>query len=401
MYRTCIFCSSDLGENEALEHFPVGARLAFDAWQGRLWAVCGRCGRWNLSPIEERWEAVEEAETHFRDSRLRVSSENIGLAKLPDGTRLIRVGEALPGELAAWRYGDMLRHRRYRHWLAIGGMVAAGGALAGGMHMAAVAGLGAVGGWAPQLVSQAMAFRKARTPVARLTAAESPTGEELLLRRIHLNGARLAEGSEGDVAVHLPYVHLPGASNAGAAARSVMLEGDVARSVIGRAMVDANARGASQRRVDEAIGLLTAAGGPESYLHGVAGEGHSLGLEPIHSLVYAASQRGALARSFWWMRFWWLRKDLPPGSLADDRRALHREWKREYRRTNSFGKNAPLLAVEMALHEESERRALEGELAALEAAWREAEEIAHIADSLLDDPPGGPAGSLTNETPHT
>jgi hypothetical protein len=37
----------------------------------------------------------------------------------------------------------------------------------------------------------------------------------------------------------------------------------------------------------------------------------------------------------------------------------------------------------MALHEEQERRALEGELAILETAWREAEEIAGIADNLL------------------
>ena len=41
------------------------------------------------------------------------------------------------------------------------------------------------------------------------------------------------------------------------------------------------------------------------------------------------------------------------------------------------------LALEMALHEEQERRALEGELAQLELAWREAEEIAAIADNLL------------------
>jgi hypothetical protein len=402
MYRTCIFCSSDLGENEALEHFPVGARLAFDAWQGRLWAVCGKCGRWNLSPIEERWEAVEEAEKHFRDSRLRVHSENIGLAKLPDGTRLIRVGEALPGELAAWRYGDMLRHRRYRHWLAIGGAVAAGGALLGGVHLATAAGLGAAGSWGPQLFAQAMMYRKARTPIARLAAPESPTGEELLLRRIHLNGARLTEGSDGGVAVRLPYVHLPHAPIAGVAGRPVVLQGEAARSVIGRAMVDANARGASQRRVDEAIGLLTAAGGPEAYLHGVAGEGRSLGLRPIHSLFYAMSQRGALARTFWWMRFRWMGAGFPPGSLADDGRERQREWRREYRRANRPWKNnAPQLAVEMALHEESERRALEGELAALEAAWREAEEIAHIADSLLDDPPGGPVGSFPTDTPHT
>jgi hypothetical protein len=37
----------------------------------------------------------------------------------------------------------------------------------------------------------------------------------------------------------------------------------------------------------------------------------------------------------------------------------------------------------MASHEEAERRALEGELKQLEDAWREAEEIAGIADDLL------------------
>ena len=41
------------------------------------------------------------------------------------------------------------------------------------------------------------------------------------------------------------------------------------------------------------------------------------------------------------------------------------------------------LALEMAVHEETERRALEGELAAIAAAWREAEEVAAIADGLL------------------
>ena len=40
------------------------------------------------------------------------------------------------------------------------------------------------------------------------------------------------------------------------------------------------------------------------------------------------------------------------------------------------------LALEMAAHEEIERRALQGELAALEEAWKSAEEVAAIADSL-------------------
>jgi hypothetical protein len=41
------------------------------------------------------------------------------------------------------------------------------------------------------------------------------------------------------------------------------------------------------------------------------------------------------------------------------------------------------LALEMALHEDAERQALEEELTRLEAAWREADAIAAIADDLL------------------
>ena len=44
------------------------------------------------------------------------------------------------------------------------------------------------------------------------------------------------------------------------------------------------------------------------------------------------------------------------------------------------------MALEIAVSEESERRALDGELAQLEAAWREAEEVAAIADDLLVPP---------------
>ena len=41
------------------------------------------------------------------------------------------------------------------------------------------------------------------------------------------------------------------------------------------------------------------------------------------------------------------------------------------------------LALEMVAHEDSERRALEGELALLEQAWKEAEEVAAIADNMF------------------
>jgi hypothetical protein len=37
----------------------------------------------------------------------------------------------------------------------------------------------------------------------------------------------------------------------------------------------------------------------------------------------------------------------------------------------------------MALHEDAERRAIEGELVELERAWKDAEEIAAIADDMF------------------
>ena len=106
MYATCLFCHAPLGTNESVEHFPVGKRLAFDANKGRLWVVCVECARWNLSPLEERWEAIEEAERGYHDSKKRVATDNIGMGRMRDGTDLIRIGEPLRPEFAAWRYGS-------------------------------------------------------------------------------------------------------------------------------------------------------------------------------------------------------------------------------------------------------------------------------------------------------
>ena len=54
------------------------------------------------------------------------------------------------------------------------------------------------------------------------------------------------------------------------------------------------------------------------------------------------------------------------------------------------------LAIEMATHEQAEREALEGELKELEARWREAEEIARIADNLCSSPRASTASSPTS-----
>ncbi len=43
------------------------------------------------------------------------------------------------------------------------------------------------------------------------------------------------------------------------------------------------------------------------------------------------------------------------------------------------------IALEIAVHEDAERQAMHGELQALEDAWRDAEEIAAIADEMFPD----------------
>ncbi|MDQ3950778.1 MAG: hypothetical protein M3282_10575, partial [Gemmatimonadota bacterium] len=112
MYHTCLFCHGDLGANEAVERFPVGRRLAFDAAKGRLWVVCPSCARWNLTPLEERWEAIEACERLYRGTRLRASTDNVGLARLREGLELVRIGSPLRPEFAAWRYGAKFGRRR-------------------------------------------------------------------------------------------------------------------------------------------------------------------------------------------------------------------------------------------------------------------------------------------------
>src|SRR5262245_37361299 len=130
MYSTCLFCNGGLGTNATIEHFQVGKRLAFDESKGRLWVVCEQCGRWNLTPLEERWEAIEECERTFRGTYVRVSTGNIGLAKLRDGMELIRIGAPLRPEFAAWRYGRHFGTRRRRAQYVAGAGVAAAAAAA-------------------------------------------------------------------------------------------------------------------------------------------------------------------------------------------------------------------------------------------------------------------------------
>lgn len=77
-----------------------------------MWVVCAKCGRWNLTPLEERWEAIEDCEKQYRATFTRSSTDQIGLGRVKEGTDLIRIGQPLRPEFAAWRYGRHFQRRR-------------------------------------------------------------------------------------------------------------------------------------------------------------------------------------------------------------------------------------------------------------------------------------------------
>jgi hypothetical protein len=309
-----MFCNRSLGENRILETFPVGRRLAFDAGKGRLWVVCPRCERWNLTPLEERWEAVEDCERLFRGTRVRVSSENIGLAKHPEGLELVRIGAPLRPEFAAWRYGDQFGRRRKRAMLyAAGGAAVFGTIVIGGLATGVLS--GAALGNSGNIVN---AFVNGRT----LARVRAPDGTLLKLKNPDLQKMQILEGGDGwELLVRK-----------GKAEHRYA--GDDARRVAGILSSRINRSGARKTAVQDAVRFLDDHGSPDAVLR-------------------AASTQ--LARNTF----------------------------REYRGHLARLPAPTRLAVEMALHEEQERRALEGELWRLERAWEEAEEIAAISDSLL------------------
>ncbi len=342
MFTTCIHCNQDLGRNEAFEVFPVGTRLAFDSAKGRLWVICRRCDRWNLSPLDERWEAIEAAERRFRESRLRVSTDNVGLARLREGVDLIRIGTPQRPEMAAWRYGDQFGRRRKRQLMLTGVAVSGAAALVGGI-MAAGIGVGMLGGFAGQ-ISDTLINGRGSTVIGRIPL---PDGRMVEVQRKHARMSAIEVGHASDgLALRLESV-----------AGSHLLTGDAAMKAAARLLPTVNRYGGSRQQVQAAVALLEEAGDPARALVTVQ---RRVGAPPPAA---GAATRWKRTKDSWF--------DSDVEAISKMPGALHAIAPHDR------------LALEMALHEESERRAMDGELSLLEAAWREAEEIAQIADTMF------------------
>jgi hypothetical protein len=340
MYSTCIFCHTDLGTNETIEHFPIGRRLAFDAAKGRLWVVCRRCERWNLTPLEERWEAIEECEREFRATKLRVSSDHVGLGRVGDGLELVRIGEPQRPEFAAWRYGDQFGRRRNRQLVQAGAAIA-GAAVIFPLGLTTGFGLGAVGMNIFNIANLSFVLYNGKRIVARVP---NPDGDPFLLRLGDVAAAIMLPPTAREpwglkLQNHVGRdVNTPWWSYDNLTAITE-IRGEQALRTAALLLPHLNQTGASRKNVKQAVGLV------EEYR------------DPARAFASAAR----LAQAASW---------------------------NDFNEKGRMGKLAPALrlALEMVSHEDAERRALDGELRILEDAWREAEEIAAIADNLFLPP---------------
>jgi hypothetical protein len=339
MYRACIHCCADLGHNEIIEPFPIGRRLAFDSAKGRLWVICPSCGRWNLTPLEERWEAVEDCERRFRGMRLRAQTSNIGLARLSEGLELVRFGSPLRPEFAAWRYGREFTRRRTRFALratAVG--LAVGEVAVAGLYATSFVAL-------PHLAW--FLYQLGRDGIRLPSVAELPRGPGRAWT-VDCSQTVLLPGADGwrlSVKHHFGRAELAGAE---------------AQRVLTHLLTRVNRSGGSDGLVADAVKQVEVTS-TEAFIRQLAEESErSWEVDSARRREYDAELDTRLLR--------FDNHHVPPpivraglGRLPAPRR----------------------LALEMALHEVSERRAIEGELSALEAAWKEAEDIAGIADDLL------------------
>jgi len=336
LYTRCIVCAARFEPNGELEHLPHGRRLAFDPARGRLWVVCRTCRRWSLTPIEDRWEALEELEKLATD-KAHLLSQTDNIALLRHGPlEIVRVGKAHLSEEAWWRYGRELASRR-ESWQKLGfaGTLAAGAVLVGSW---ATGGITFFGAWLIMGHGSETFRNGARWLRFGSTAWQGEQRCERCgapLRTIHYRDRGALGLLPGEAAGEIELVSRCdrcGTYRDG----GVHLRGEEADRTLRRVLAYHHFAGASERRVMSAARLIQEAGSPRDLSRILVKEGRRLG---------------------------------------------------DLRRTGS-------IALEIATNEATEQRLLSLELAELESHWKREEELAAIVDGELSPVSSGVIESL-------
>jgi hypothetical protein len=214
--------------------------------------------------------------------------------------------------------------------IAGAGVGAVAAVVAGGL--AAGASIGGFG-WLMARLARAAVKGNPRSVVARIKTDDN---QLLRVRLGHLSETTIDQGVTAPITINVRHE-----------AGRQRFEGPEAMRVAAALMPKVNRFGGNKQTVAQAVEALETRNGPEGYLESIVRIAPKVTRPPE-----------------------WVKKRLS---------IMH-----EMPDYGLFGfSNVQRLAFEMALHEEAERRAMQGELAELERAWRDAEEIAKISDDLL------------------
>ena len=304
--------------------------------------ICTSCARWNLSPLDERWEVIESCERLYRDTPKRLSSDQVGLAKLKEGIVLVRIGDPVFPEYASWRYGRVFTRRDQTALFTTGAGIAAvvSTLMLMGGPLAVLSGAG---------VSAYATYRLGRAGVRGITG----------LRR--LGPILLADGSTQTLDVARARRARIAQTDAGAWTLAV----PEYRTSTGLEVVEDEL--SEEERED-----FPFFGGARNF-DLVAPREAELVARRIMPVVNAAGGDDEMVR----------------GASK-----LHEQWEGRIGETVSklvafqrrplalAGEPHLSLAFEMSVFEEQEQRWLQTELYLLKAAWKEAERLAAIADQL-------------------
>lgn len=327
MFTRCLFCHKPFAQREHLGRVLSGRRIAFDSGRGRLWAICDRCHRWNLCPLEERREALVGLEKLALDrGQLIARTDNISLLHA-DRLTLIRVGKAGLAEQAWWRYGRELSRRRSAYESRVSRLMSyAYGGIAFVGESLGLADVGLNVTWDDTPLADILRWRRFGWAAWR-GRVRCPHCDSVLRALLYdlswwIYPRRTADGRLG---VGIPCQRCdPWTPD-----KVYVLEGTEAENVLRRALAYQHVAGAGDRTVRDAVHEIERSGSTEAYCDQVSGETVSL-------------------------------------------------WK--LGRTRS-------IALEIAVNERVERTLLDLEARALEELWRREEELACIIDDELTPSP--------------
>ena len=313
MFRSCAFCNAAFDGDGGPSGLGVGRRLAFDEWKGRLWVVCPRCSRWNLTPFDDRLERIEALARAASQGRIAASTDQVALIRW-EQYDFVRVGKPPRVELATWRYGERLRSRQRERMKVVVPLTVAAIGLGIAANVAAGGGFGVVV-WNIHRIADWVYLRIVGG--RKVALVEPPIcascGSLMELRARHVQHARVVPDRHADMAVILscPHCKREGAQLIGSEAIQVLRQG----------LTYLNLRRGGRRRAEDAAREVDGVGGPDQLVRDIAQ--HEV------KLLTLRPERG--------------------------------------------------LALEMAVDERAE-------VEELERQWKEAEEIADIADGTLSTP---------------